>query len=383
MEKRECYNKSVMKEILIRTRNTAIGLLYKYVTKPIFFRQDPENVHDRMTFVGRLLGTNFVTRGLTHTFFGYRNEVLAQDILGIHFSNPIGLSAGFDKNAQLTSILPHVGFGFEEVGSITGEPCAGNPKPRLWRLPKSQSLVVYYGLKNDGAERIAARLRGKKMAFPLGISIAKTNCATTVDRDAGIADYVKAYKAFRGIGDYVTVNISCPNAFGGQPFTDTESLEKLLHAINAVRDEKPIFIKLSPDLTHAQLDDILHVAEKQKINGLISTNLTKDRTKMDIKDPIVPEKGGMSGKIVEKFSDAQIKYLYKKAGHKCVIIGCGGIFTAEDAYKKIRLGASLLQMITGMIYGGPQTISQINQGLVALLHRDGFKNISEAVGVDA
>lgn len=372
-----------MKEALINVRNAIIHFFYKNGLKPLFFRCDPERVHDHMIYVGRLLGSNPLTRGISSGFFNYHHKSLAQKILKIHFPNPIGLSAGFDKNAQITRILPTVGFGFMEVGSMTGEPCAGNPKPRLWRLPKSESLVVYYGLKNNGAEKVSRQLRKIKTAIPLGISIAKTNSAATVDQNAGIKDYVKAYKCFRGIGDYVTINISCPNAFGGQPFTDAESLEKLLCAINVVRDQKPLFLKLSPDLSETQLDAILTISRQQRVNGLISTNLTKERTKLKIHDAVVPEHGGISGKLLEKISDAQIAYLYKKTKGKMVIIGCGGIFTAEDAYRKIRLGASLLQMITGMIFEGPQVISAINQGLVKLLQRDGFKNIREAVGVDA
>lgn len=372
-----------MKELYIKIRNAMLHFGYKHILKPIFFLYDPEKIHDRMTHTGSILGKCRIGRGITSAFFNYKNTILEQKICGIHFPNPIGLSAGFDKNAQLTQILPSVGFGFVEIGSVTGEPCEGNPKPRLWRLKRSESLAVYYGLKNDGAETIAARLSTVKTKIPLGISVAKTNCAATVDREAGIKDYVKAYRAFKGIGDYVTVNISCPNAFGGQPFTDAESLEKLLHAINNIRDEKPIFLKLSPDLTQKQLDELLTVAAQQKMQGLISTNLTKDRSKLVIKDKIIPEKGGLSGKLVESLSNQQIAHIYKKTKGKMVIIGSGGIFTAEDAYKKIRLGASLLQMITGMIFQGPQTISTINQGLVSLLKKDGFKNIREAVGVDA
>lgn len=372
-----------MNAIFINLRNKIIGFVYKKVCKPIFFRRDPEDVHDHMTAIGRVLGSNIITRKLTGLLFRYSDPILEQTILGIKFKNPIGLSAGFDKDALLTGIMPEVGFGFEEMGSITGEACEGNPKPRLWRLPKSEGLVVYYGLKNEGCEKISSRLRGKKFSFPVGISIAKTNCAKTAETEAGIADYFKAYKDFADIGDYYTINISCPNAFGGQPFSDKEKLDALLSKLETIPAKKPIFLKISPDLSEENLNNVLEVVFRHKISGFVCTNLTKKREgNSKIKDENVPEKGGLSGKVVEDVANKFIADIYKKTRGKYIIIGVGGIFTAEDAYKKIRLGASLCQLITGMIFNGPQATSEINIGLVKLLRRDGFKNISEAIGAD-
>ncbi|MBI2019367.1 quinone-dependent dihydroorotate dehydrogenase [Candidatus Daviesbacteria bacterium] len=357
--------------------------LYKNFLRPIFFLGDPEHVHDLMTFSGRLLGSNFLTRGLTSFMFSYSHPALEQEILGIEFKNPIGLSAGFDKDALLTDIMPSVGFGFEEIGSITGEPCEGNPKPRLWRLKNSKSLVVYYGLKNEGPEIISQRLKGKRFSIPIGTSIAKTNCADTVDTDKGIADYIKAFKKFTNIGDYFTINISCPNAFGGLPFTDAGKLDLLLSQIDQIPTKKPIFLKMAPDLSEKELDQIINVVKKHKVRGFICTNLTKDRkraSKLTHKKDSIPENGGLSGKIVEDLSNQMIKAIYQKTKGKYVIIGVGGVFSAEDAYKKIKLGASLVQLITGMIFEGPQLIGEINRGLVKLLQKDGYKNISQAIG---
>jgi len=367
-------------------KNKFFDYTYAHILKPVFFRQDPEKVHDLMTWFGHQLGKYKITRGITGGLFNYQNPMLEQTVLGIKFKNPVGLAAGFDKDAQLTKILPAVGFGFEEIGSITGERCEGNPKPRLWRLPKSKSLIVYYGLKNDGAEAISKRLQGEKFAFPIGVSVAKTNCKETVETESGVADYVKAYKAFQNIGDYYTINISCPNAFGGQPFSDPQKLERLLQEISKLPKTKPIFLKLPPDISRDQVDAIISLAEKYGIDGFVCTNLTKDRDllslKEKIKDDLPTDKGGLSGKVVESLADEMIKYIYKKTGKKFVIIGVGGIFNAEDAYRKIRLGASLVQLITGMIFEGPQLIGEINRGLVELLQKDGFKNISEAIGLD-
>ena len=353
---------------------------------------DPEKIHDRMTAVGKLLGKYSLTQKMANLFWGYSNQILEQNILGINFKNPVGLSAGFDKNAELTEIIPSIGFSFMEVGSITGEICFGNPKPRLWRLKKSQSLAVYYGLKNDGCEAISKRLSKKldstKFAIPIGINIAKTNCKETVDTGKAIEDYFKAYKAFANIGDYFTINISCPNAFGGQPFTDGLKLNALLQKIMSVPKNKPIFLKMSPDLSKKEIDEIIEVSTKWKIDGFICTNLTKNRNNKNIIDENVPELGGLSGKVVDNMSDELIRYIYKKTNgpstpqriNKFIIIGVGGVFTAEDAYRKIKAGASLVELITGMIFEGPQVISEINIGLVKLLKADGYKNVSEAIG---
>ena len=368
----------------IAVRNKIIGGLYRQALKRIFFLRDPEKAHDSMTAMGEWLGRFWLTRLKTHFLFFYSHPALEQNILGLKFANPIGLAAGFDKDARLTQILPEVGFGFEEIGSITGEPCAGNSGQRLWRLPRSRSLVVYYGLKNDGAEKIAVKLTKLKFKFPLGVSVAKTNCAATAETDAGVADYVKALNHFvvAGVGDYYTVNISCPNAFGGQPFTDAGRLEKLMTVIDAAPTIKPIFLKLSPDLSCAEVDEIITVARRHRVDGFICSNLTKKLDNQNILDKNIPDRGGLSGKIVEPLAEKLIKYIYRVTGGKYIIIACGGVFTAADAYRKIRLGASLIQLITGMIYEGPQVIGEINRGLVKLLARDGFQNISRAVGVD-
>lgn len=371
-----------MKINFVYIRNYISRFVYQSVLKPIFFCADPEKIHDRMIKFGRFL-SHPAFRKVVALLFSYSNPKLVQNIAGIRFLNPIGLAAGFDKDAYLTGILPAVGFGFVEVGSITGEPCAGNPKPRLWRLKKSQGLVVYYGLKNEGCERVAERLKNKQFSIPIGISVAKTNNEKTVEVEAGINDYAKAYKAFTNIGDYYTINISCPNTFGGELFTDPELLERLLRRIDELPGGKPVFLKLSPDLSIEKIDAIINVSRHHRVAGFICSNLTKKRdNNKKIFDASVPQYGGISGKVVEEASNKLIQHIYNKTKGEFVIIGCGGVFSAEDAYKKIKLGASLVQLITGMIFKGPQVISEINQGLARLLERDGFSNISEAIGID-
>jgi len=381
---------------LVKTRNLILSVVYKKVLKPLYFKRDPETVHDFMVKVGIRLGRHSICRGATSTLFSYSNPVLEQTVLGIHLKNPIGLSAGFDKNAELTDILPSVGFGFVEVGSITGEKCEGNPKPRLWRLPKSKSLVVYYGLKNDGCDSISKKLNEKlahkewgtphQFEIPIGMSVAMTNCVENLDRDKAIEDYVKAFKTMAPLGSYVTINISCPNTQSDQPFLDLKSLDKLLARIDSATmlagSLTPIFLKLSPDMDGAKIDGILEVAKRHRVAGLICSNLTKKRDNPLIKDKDVPIKGGLSGKVVEGLADNLLSYIYRKEGRRFILIGVGGVSSAEDAYRKIRRGATLIQLITGMIYEGPQVVSEINRGLVELLKRDGFKNVGEAVGVD-
>lgn len=365
-----------------KLRESVIHFLYTHVFKPVVFQIDPENIHDSMIIFGESLGKYALVRRVVALLFDYQHPLLVQNIRGIVFRNPVGLSGGFDKNGRLTDILPDVGFGFMEIGSITGERCEGNPRPRMWRLKKSRSLLVHYGLNNMGARTIARCLRGKKFRIPVGINIAKTNNKETVLKEAGTRDYVRAYHEMRHVGDYVTLNISCPNAYGGCPFTDKVYLEYLLTKLATVPKTKPIFIKLSPDLTEQEIDDIIVLVRRFKLDGFVCSNLTKPRENPHIFDTDFPEYGGMSGKVVDHLSDRLIEYVFRQVGKEFVIIGVGGIFSAEDAYRKIRKGASLVQLITGMVFEGPQLIGGINHGLVHLLKRDGFQNITEAVGAD-
>lgn len=362
-----------MYEHSIYIRNRFIGVVYRYIVKPILFRFDPELVHDLFIRIGRILGCSAVMRTITRWKLGYSSDILTQTVVGITFPNPIGLAAGFDKDAELLQILPAVGFGYVEAGSITARPCEGNPRPRLWRIPEKHSLRVYYGLKNSGYLAILPRVQKEKRGV-VGISIAKTNCAGITTTAEGVADYLETYTYVQeeGIGDYITINISCPNAYGGQPFTDTDSLTQLLEACSRVEKPLPVFVKFSPDMDAETLHDVVRVCESYDVDGYVCTNLTKKDT----------EKGGLSGKAVAAVSTQMIRTVYHLTGGKKVVIGVGGIFTAADAYEKIKAGATLLQLISGMIYRGPQVVSEINQGLVHLLKKDGYTHLSEAVGAD-
>lgn len=357
-------------------------LIYKRFIKPVLFLQDPEKVHDRATKLASLFGKWQISKTITKNLFHYENKALKQKILGITFKNPIGLSAGFDKNGDMIDIVPHLGFGFTQVGTITDQAYEGNPRPRLYRLPKSKALIVYFGLKNIGATKILPKIP-KKPKIPVSISIGKTNCTATSSTEAGIKDYCacirKSIKS--GKGDFYTINISCPNTFGGEPFTTPTKLDTLLKAICKTRPSKPVFLKMPINKSWPQFKKLLDVATKNKIDGVIIGNLNKNFQDKTIKDHIPKHlKGGISGLPTKELCNNLISKTYKYCGNKLTIIGVGGIFSAQDAYHKIKLGASLLQLITGMIYEGPQLISQINKELVTLLKKDGHKNISQAIG---
>ena len=343
-----------------------------FMLKKALFCFDPERVHKAFIKVGKIADKSKIIKGIMSFLFNYEHHSLEQTIFGIKFKNPVGLSAGFDKNAELIDVMSCIGFGFSEVGSVTALPCAGNNGVRLKRIIDKKGIWVNMGLNNEGALKIRDKLKDQKFKIPFGINLAKTNCPETVNSEIGLKDYIYSFKTLKNMGNYFTVNISCPNAFGGQPFSNPKLYEELLYEIDKLKIKKPIFVKLSPDLNKKQIDMLLDISLKHNICGFVCSNLTK-----------CDEKGGYSGKIVEDKSNKLLAYVYrkvKKADKNYVLIGSGGIFSAEDAYEKIKLGANLVQVLTGMIYRGPGLIGEINYGLVRLLKKDGFDNVSEAVG---
>ncbi len=350
------------------------GGFYKSVVKPILFSFDPEMVHNSFLGTGAALGSNPITRRCTELALSYQNPVLEQRLMGIKFRNPVGLSAGFDKDAKAAMIMKSVGFGFAEIGSVTAKPCGGNQGVRLTRLPERKSILVHLGLNNRGAAAIHNSLVGKDTGIPMVVSAAKTNCRETTDPEIGLSDYLFTVKTFKDIADVFELNISCPNAWGGQDFAKPELFEMLAEGVRKMRVKQPVIVKLSPDLTKRNVDRIMEISARNGISGFVCSNLTKKHDEGE---------GGLSGKAVERKANVLLSYVYRrnlKYRKRFVLIGTGGIFSAEDAYRKIGLGANLIELITGMIYQGPQLIGEINYGLVRLLERDGFKNVGEAVG---
>jgi dihydroorotate dehydrogenase subfamily 2 len=369
---------------MTRLRSRVGSLVYQKLVKKILFTQDPEKVHNCFTFIGNKLGKSRFAKNFTNVLFNYQNPVLSQTIKGIKFENPICLAAGFDYNANLTQILPSVGFGGMTIGSLTYGSYNGNNHPRLGRLPKSRSLLVNKGLKNKGVKSICKSLEKLNFKIPLGISVAKTNCPSSVSCEGGVKDYIESFRILNsyGIGDYYELNISCPNAFGGEPFTRTELLEPLLIEIDKLSLNKPLFVKMPIDLSLNETEKLCEVCADHNIDGLIFGNLTKDRCNpLLVKEEVEKwNKGAFSGKPTEEKSNERIAFVYRKYKKRFVIIGCGGVFSAEDAYKKIKLGASLVQLATGMIFQGPSLIGEINEGLTKLLRKDGYSRIQEAIG---
>lgn len=364
-----------------------IRFLYIHGLKRVLFCLNPEKVHDRFIAVGDLFSKSFIIRKIFSFFLYYKDDSLKQEILGMTFENPVGLSAGFDKDGRIIELLPSLGFGYTQVGTVTLYPYKGNSSPMTYRLPKSQSLVVYYGLKNHGIEIISKRLqkinKDSIKNFPISISIGKTNSDKTADLNAGIKDYMECIKVCEkdSLGDFYTINVSCPNTFGGEPFTTPDRLEKLLKEINELKIEKPIFLKLPINLDWGRFRNLLDIILKYNISGVIIGNLNKDRSTQYLKDQIPAHvKGSLSGMPTQELSNNLISKTYQYCGDKLIIVGVGGIFSAEDAYEKIKRGSSLVQLITGMIYNGPQLISEINHGLVELLEKDGYSNITQAIG---
>jgi dihydroorotate dehydrogenase len=315
----------------------------------------------------------------------YEHPSLATHVAGIDFRNPMGLGAGFDKDVRLTRIMRAVGFGFMEVGAITHFPYEGNKGPRLARLPEDNSLIVNYGLKNRGADVIRKKMERLGRDIPVGVNIAKTNRAD-IKGEKSVEDYVASYQLLVPYFSYVTLNVSCPNAQDGCTFQDPQLLDQLLSALgDTYLLEVPIFLKISSHLSMPEVDAILDVVKKYSfITGFVVSNLAKKREMLALhsteKELGVIPAGGISGAPLKQLSTEMVRYIYKKTEGKYVLIGLGGVFNAEDAYEKIKAGASLVQMVTGLIYGGPMAVKRINQGLVKLLARDGYATVSEAVG---
>lgn len=352
---------------------------YKHIAKPLLFTQKPERVHDATLQVAHYAGRLAPVRGLTSAMWAYKDPILEQTVDNIVYKNPIGLAAGWDKDAKAIPLMSALGFGLTEVGSITKYAYAGNDGTRLWRLPAQKSILVYYGLKNEGVDIIAPRIKTAYSRIPIGTNIARTN-SPQCDDISSIEDYAYSFAKLANIGNYFTVNISCPNTFGGQPFHDKKRLHMLLTKLDTIKTHKPVYIKLSPDISYKERVGIAELLHEHRVHGVICGNLTKNHSLPSIKDVAVPEQGGFSGKVVEQLSNELIYDMYKLTKGTKTIIGLGGVFSGADAYKKITLGASLVQLITGLIYQGPQTVGNINYELAHILRKNGFTSISEAVG---
>lgn len=364
--------------------------MYVHVAKPILFKMSPDVVHENLIHVGRFTQKIPFFGSLLNAMFAHEDEkMLGHEVFGIHFKNPIGLSAGFDNDAYLLPTMHAVGFGFSTVGSITGRPCEGNPKPWFYRLPNTKSVVVNKGLANDGAEvintRIASYQKKTLKNMPIVVSVAKTNDTCTVTDEESIADYMASLRELQGNTnvDLFEINISCPNAYGGETFTTPSRLELLLSDIDSLGLKQSVIVKMPINLTWHDFDALLQVILRHHVDGVTIGNLQKDRSKAGLKEELPDSiQGNLSGHPTYEMSNELIARTYRKYGDKLKIIGVGGVFSVEEAYVKIKLGATLVEVITGVIFGGPQIVGQINHDLAQLLRRDGYSNVSQAVGKD-
>ncbi len=340
--------------------------MYKSLLKPFFFRYDPEKAHymvfDLTRFTLKIPGMKTVFRAL----FSYKSPKLERELFGLKFKNPVGLAAGLDKNAVLIHELDCLGFGFVEIGTVTPLPQAGNDKPRLFRLPEDEAVINRMGFNNDGMGVIVERLKNRPKGLIVGGNIGKNK---VTPNENATDDYVKCFNALHDYVDYFVVNVSSPNTPGLRALQDKEPLMQLLQTLkdlNATKAKpKPILLKIAPDLTNEQLDDIVEIVFTTKIDGVVATNTTIAR------EPLTTEKskieaigmGGLSGKPVKERSTEVIRYLSQKSNKQIPIIGVGGIFTAKDAKEKLDAGASLVQVYTGFIYEGPSIAKNICKGL--------------------
>ncbi|NTV30672.1 dihydroorotate dehydrogenase (quinone) [candidate division WWE3 bacterium] len=378
----------IMTRERVDTISFATKIGYQRVLKPLLFTHKPQTVHIGMTNVGELLGKCLITRTFMSWLYDYDSSKLCQAYHGVHFSSPVGLAAGFDYNAQLTQILESMGFGFQTIGTITNKPCQGNPDPQLGRLIQSQSLMVNKGFRNPGADTVITKLAKHEMFGQIGVSIGTTNTSDIQTVEDAVIDITETFKKFEHSTlshSYYELNISCPNLQTSIDFYNVDNLSVLLQGVHKLNITRPIWVKMPISVTNDQFDAILEtLAQEPLIVGIIVGNLQKDRTAEPLQADEVNQftVGNFSGKPTWNRSNELISRAYGTYHERFTIIGCGGIFSAEDAYTKIRLGASLVQLITGMIFVGPQLIGSINLGLEELLQRDGFNHISQVIGID-
>ncbi|SFM72586.1 dihydroorotate dehydrogenase [Algoriella xinjiangensis] len=340
--------------------------MYKHI-KQILFQLQPEEAHH---FVTRNLKNYAAFPGvgkLLNKFYQFNHPDLEREVFGIKFKNPIGLAAGFDKNAEYIEELNHFGFGFIEIGTVTPKPQPGNDAPRMFRLLEDEAIINRMGFNNKGVDFAIEQIKKlpHRENYIIGGNIGKNKL--TPNEDA-VDDYVKCFNALFDYVDYFVVNVSSPNTPGLRDLQEKEPLLYILKYLQQYNNQneipKPILLKIAPDLTDSQLDDIIDIVSESKIAGVIATNTTISREGLKSDPEIVKEAGGVSGKPLKERSTEVIHYLSEKSNKAFPIIGVGGIYTAEDAIEKLEAGASLLQVYSGFIYEGPTIVSNICKGLV-------------------
>lgn len=339
--------------------------MYKALIRPVLFLFNPEKVHHFTTGVFVALCQLPGFSSLFKNLYTVKHKKLERNLFGLTFSNPVGLAAGFDKQASLYNSFSNLGFGFIEVGTITPKGQPGNPKPRMFRLQDDSGLINRLGFNNDGVKAAIANLKKRKTNIIIGGNIGKNK---VTPNEKANEDYTTCFEALYPYVDYFVVNVSSPNTPNLRTLQEKEPLKKLLLELiqlNAQKEKKkPLLLKIAPDLTVEQLDDIVEIAQEVGLDGLIATNTTIDRDGLKSSPTLTQEMGGLSGKPVFNKSNEVIRYLRKQLGKDFPIIGVGGIFTGQDAFEKMKAGADLVQVYTGFIYEGPAMVKKINKYLI-------------------
>ncbi len=364
--------------------------MYRFL-RPLLFRLDAEAAHRLGMGAARV--AQALPARLTEAAFGYEHAALRQRLWGMTFPNPVGLAAGFDKNACGVRFWERLGFGFSEIGSVSAEASEGNPRPRAFRLAEDKALVNRMGLNNDGAARVAERLARTARRRPLGVNLAKTHDPVVMGETA-LDDFRRSFRRLAPLAGYVALNISCPNTREGKTFEAPDALDALLAAVfeerAALNLSVPVLVKLGPPADaraalSGAVPEAVAVAEAHGVHGYIATNTASDRAGLRASEAWLEAigRGGLSGKPIEERATHLVRHLYRLTEGRVPIIGVGGVDSAEAAYAKIRAGASLVQLYTALVYKGPGVVRAIKQGLVRLLERDGLASIEDAVGADA
>ncbi|MDD9948307.1 MAG: quinone-dependent dihydroorotate dehydrogenase [candidate division Zixibacteria bacterium] len=356
--------------------------------RPLLFRLDPEWIHRAtLTAVGKA-GRVPPVRGMLQGLFTVDDPRLRVEAGGLAFPNPVGLAAGFDKNGVAMEGLASAGFGFVEVGSVSAHPSEGNPgRPRLFRVPEDQAIIVNYGVPNDGAEAVARRFASARPPVPLGINLVETNTGRPSGAEEVVVELVAAMRPFLGLADYATLNLNCPNTTSGQsPFDEPGTLGKLLAGYAAYDAMPPTFLKVVPTTDPATIVGTLAAMDPFPFVKGVVFGLPTGKPYEGLKTPpqdLDRMPGTLCGRPTRALIDASVQAWYSRMDRgRHVIVGTGGIFTAEDVYRKIRLGATLVQVYTALVYHGPALVKRINRGLLSLMVRDGLDRITDAVGVD-
>ncbi|OOG20352.1 dihydroorotate dehydrogenase (quinone) [Sphingobacterium sp. CZ-UAM] len=335
--------------------------MYKLV-KPIFFTMNPEMAHHKVTSGLNVFSKIWGAKQLLNAIFTVEDPRLEREVFGLKFKNPVGLAAGFDKNAEYIADMTNLGFGFIEIGTVTPKPQPGNDKPRMFRLVPDEALINRMGFNNQGADVAANRLKNLKdrKGLLIGGNIGKNK---VTPNEEAVNDYIYCFNALFEYVDYFVVNVSSPNTPGLRDLQEKEPLKKILNTLQELNKTKsapkPILLKIAPDLTHSQLDDIVEIVMETQIAGVIATNTTISREGLKSQQELIQEAGGVSGRPLTKRSTEVIRYLSEKSNKAFPIIGVGGIHSAKDAIEKLDAGASLIQVYTGFIYEGPGLVSNI------------------------